>query len=75
MTATAWKKPLLTNKRPLKSPLLSTGTRTPCVMTAMMITNMLINANVDALDNWFARHQYWSLVEFDGIVHTFAISR
>jgi hypothetical protein len=48
MTPTAWKKPLLTKSSPLRSPLRSLGTVAPCVMTVIIITNMLINANVDA---------------------------
>lgn len=48
MTPTAWKKPLLTKSSPFRFPLRSFGTRGPCVMTVTMITNMLINANVDA---------------------------
>ena len=52
MTPTAWKKPSLTNKSPLKSPLLSAGTLAPCDMTVMMIMHMLINASVDAFDNY-----------------------
>ena len=48
MIPTAWKNPLLTNNSPSKLPLSSLGTVKPCVMTVMIITSMLINANVDA---------------------------
>ena len=52
MTPTAWKKPLLTKSSPFRFPLRSFGTRGPCVMTVIMITNMLINANVDAFASY-----------------------
>ncbi len=74
MTPTAWKKPSLTNKRPRKSPLLSAGTLTPCVITVMTIIHMLINASVDAFDNYTPLDQRRSSARQEVLIRTFAIS-
>jgi hypothetical protein len=48
----------------------------PCVMTVMMMMDMLINAMVDALDSWSPIDQSRSSLRRGKIlIHTFAISR
>ena len=48
MTPMACATPLSISRDPLRFPLKSAGTLGPCVMTVMIMTSMLINANVDA---------------------------
>lgn len=53
MMPMAWKMPsLIVQSRTLNVPRNSDGTAKPCVTTVTMITNMLINANVLAFDNY-----------------------
>ena len=51
ITPIAWKIPPWMNNDPLMFPFNSGSTLTPCVTTVTSITNMLINANVDAFAN------------------------
>jgi len=53
ITPMAWNMPsLMVQRRTLNVPRNSDGTVKPCVTTVTMITNMLINANVLAFDNY-----------------------
>lgn len=48
----AWITPLLISKLPLSCPRESAGIIGPCVTTVIMITTILISANVLALASW-----------------------
>ena len=48
ITPIAWKTPPRTNREPFRSPLDSSGTCAPCVMTVIIMTSILIKARADA---------------------------
>ena len=52
MTPIAWKIPLRMSKKPLRSPRRFGDTLPPWIMTVIMMTDMLINASVDAFASW-----------------------
>lgn len=56
ITPTAWRKPLLTIQKPLKSPRKSEGMRKAWLTTVVTITSILMRAKAEDLASYFYQH-------------------